>query len=152
MRHRLWVVSLLVLVLLGFISPTYAADSWCKADPIVRMNGTRVQFLTAIPQQYVHLVDGPIRFEIKTPQSVRRELIFTDSGFNGGGEDFSWSDLGDGYRQGAYFDIKVKVLINIKTSATVPVRVEVIPENGPTLVFQGTHKGTEFMTLIKSTK
>ena len=142
-------ISLLIVVtLLVFSAPGWAAVRWCKADPIVRLDGTRVQVLVSIPEEYESLVDNPTRVEIKTPQQVSRELLMLDAGFNNKGEDFSFSDIGDDYRDGNTFWIWSKVTVPIKTSEIVPIRVEVIPSNGPAGVFYGDHTGTELMMQV----
>ena len=136
-------ITTLVLVFVA-VTPANAGLVWCKTDPIVRLNGQTVQVLVSIPDTYVSRVDGPTRVEIKTPQQVKRELLFVDDGFNGHGEDFSFSDIGDGYGTATGYRIKIKVTVPIETSNTVPILVEVIGANGVVQTFEGNHKGTSF--------
>ena len=143
---RLLVIPLLAALVLS--TPAGAALRLCKADPIVGLNGQRVQVLVAIPEEYVPLVNNPTRVEIKTPQQVTRELLFLDSGFNGMGEDFSFSDIGDGYGTSTGYMIWTKVTVPITTSDIVPIQVEVIGADGTVQTFYGNHTGTEFYVAI----
>jgi hypothetical protein len=145
--RRHWLVVLVMLFLVCSSAPARAAITWCKADPVVRINGTKVRFTPMIPQEYIHLVDGPIHFVLKTPAKKKWEVLYVDNGFNNKGEQFTWTTL-TGYRTGKTFDIQVEVSVSINTSASVPLRVEMIPDNGKKVVYQGTHKQTSFMTTV----
>jgi len=136
-------IATLMLVLVA-VTPANAGLVWCKSDPIVRFNGQTVQVLVSIPDSYVSKVNGPIRVEFKTPQQVERELVFVDSGFNGYGEDVSFSDIGDGFGTPTGYRIKIKVTVPIQTSNLVPTLVEVIGADGVVQTFEGNHKGTSF--------
>lgn len=131
-----------LLAILAMAAPGQAA-SWCRADPILKVDGKQVQILVSIPQEYVALVDGPTRVEVKTPQQVTRQLIAMDSGLNNTGYDFSFSDIGDSEAQmtSTSYRIWVHAKPNIKTSVTVPVMVEVIEADGATTTFFGTQTG-----------
>ena len=58
-------------------APTLAGVGWCRADPVVRLNGTEVQVWVAIPEQYKSLVNGPIDVVVRTPAGVTREVAAT---------------------------------------------------------------------------
>src|SRR5689334_6010561 len=38
-----------------------AATSWCRKDPDVLLEGTAVQIVVAVPDQYLSLVEGPTK-------------------------------------------------------------------------------------------
>lgn len=151
-RQLVWSTIVPLLALLVLALPAGAALKLCKSDPIVALNGQRVQVLVGIPEEYEKLVDNPTRVEIKTPQQVTRELLFLDAGFNGWGEDFSFSDIGDGYHTATGYKIWTKVTVPIKTSDIVPIQVEVIGADGTVQTFHGDHKGTEFYVEITDTE
>jgi hypothetical protein len=150
MRHisnRRRIATLLIAFVAMFVGvgPAYAGVSWCRTDPVVRLDGKQVQILVGIPEQYQTLVNGPTEIELRTPKGLPRELLYLDEGFNGMGEDFSFGNLSNDYMDHDSFWIKLEVRVPIQTSDTVPVQVEVIQENGQVSVFYGTHKETEFM-------
>lgn len=128
-----------LLALLVLAAPANAA-SWCRADPILKVDGKQVQILVSIPHEYVALVDGPTRVEVKAPQQVTRQLIAMDSGLNNTGYDFSFSDIGDSDARmtSTSYRIWVHAKPNLKTSVTVPVMVEVIEADGATTTYFGT--------------
>lgn len=143
-----FVVSLLIPIIsvLALALPAQAGLSWCKADPIVELNGTKVQILTAIPEEYLPFVEGPIDVEVKAPSSVKTKLLFTDAGYNGHGERVSFSRLNGhrGERDGDEepFRIRIKVVVPIDAGIQVPVLVTVIPDNGAPVIVEGTHQKT----------
>lgn len=137
-------VPLLALVVLAL--PVRAGYDWCMSDPIVRLNGTQVQILVSIPEQYVLLVDGPTRVNIATPEGTARELLLTDAGFNGHGEVVRFPNL-DGVVEGGTFPTRIDVRVPIDKAGlakheVVPVKVEVFPQDGEPLVAMGTSKRT----------
>ncbi|HEX5166795.1 MAG TPA: hypothetical protein VFV93_15425, partial [Thermomicrobiales bacterium] len=78
--------SLGLLALMLLVMPAAAGVSWCRADPIVELNGTSVQVWVAVGEEHEHLVSGPIQVTVYTPDRVRTRTIFLDEGFNGFGE------------------------------------------------------------------
>ena len=151
----------LAAILIGLIAalvvsvPALASLGWCRADPIVRLNGAEVQIWVAIPEQYRPLVNGPIDVTIKTPEGVTREVVMLDSGFNGYGEIVTFEDKLAGWvKPDGSFPMKVKVrvpmnLAGMSNSTLIPVEVEVIPENGNSQHFTGTHHVTSFTMPIQ---
>lgn len=81
-----------VLMILTFVVPAGAAIRWCRADPIVLLNGVEYQLFVSIPEDNVKQVNGPILFEMYSPRDTKRELTFVDSGFNGYGERVEFRD------------------------------------------------------------
>lgn len=133
--RRLIMSAILPLLAVIFLAvPADAGLTWCKADPIVRLNGTDVQIWVAIPEAYQPHVSGPIEVEVQTPEPVTREVVFTDAGFNGHGEVVRFTDL-DGIVLNDAFPTIIRV--------TVPVQVEVVRENAPTLTVIGTNALTQ---------
>ena len=140
------IVALIAMLTLAL--PARAGYDWCMSDPIVRLDGATVQILVAVPQQYVPLVDGPVAVEIATPEGTTRELLFTDAGYNGHGEVVEFEDLDAVAGRGDAFPVEVGVEVPVDESGLsddeeVPVRVEVIVEDGAPIVAQGTSEGTD---------
>jgi len=74
------------------IAPVGAGRSWCRTDPIVRLGDTEYQLIVAIPYENVPQVDGALLFEISSPAGTEQELLFVDSGYNGYGEEVTFSE------------------------------------------------------------
>lgn len=141
------------LALLVLTIPALAGVTWCRADPIVRLNGTEVQIWVAVPAEYASLVNGPVDVRIKTPRSVDTELIMTDAGFNGHGETVRFDSMPGAVRRGAFNTlVEIRVPIDGRTlplGTVVPVRVEVIPANGEAMYFDGTSHMTVFKISVQ---
>jgi hypothetical protein len=127
-----------LVALLVFAVPAGAGVSWCRADPIVDLNGKRVQIWVAVPEQYVDKVTGPIDVQINVPSPVSREVVMLDSGFNGYGEKVSFTTNGGSLMPGGSFWMTVIVRVPMNGFwQSVPVQVEVIHPNGETQYFNG---------------
>ncbi len=131
------VMGLLALLLCAL--PAAAGLEWCYRDPIVRLNGTQVQILVAVPEEYQALVNGPVNVEITTPTGTTREVVFTDAGFNGHGETVIFYD--GGTSRGAAFSVGIRVTVPLSQQKAIPVQVTVIPENAKGVVVTGTSDG-----------
>ena len=144
-------LPLLVLLVLGL--PVGAAVRWCKSDPVVRLDGTQVQILVGVPDEYVPLVNGPVNVEIATPKEVVRELVLTDSGYNGHGETVRFTDLSSYVRVNKTFTTQIRTRVPIDKSRLLPgevvlVEVTVIPDNAPAVVVTGTSDDTKVLLSI----
>jgi hypothetical protein len=98
----------------------------------VSLDGVHVRILVAIPEEDQRLVTGPVQVEVATAASVKREVLLTDEGFNGLGEQVIFTDLrGDpGTEEMFPAVVRVKVPIagsGLRETPHVPVQVEVIP-------------------------
>lgn len=143
-----------LLALLVLALPAQAAVRWCKTDPIVKLNGQSVQILVAVPDEYEPYVNGPVEVVVKTPHAVSRELVFTDSGFNGHGEAVEFEDLVTAPR-GHTFLAQIRVRVPVDESALesrgqkVPVQLTVITDDGER-VTRGTHEKTSVAINVTS--
>jgi hypothetical protein len=145
-------IPLLALLALALPAPARAEVEWCKKDPVVRLNGTELQIWVAIPAQYQPLVNGPVQVEVGTPKGVRRELVYTDSGFNGYGEAVTFGDIKGSIKAGAFpTEIRVRVPIDgsrLAPGEVVPVQVEIIPDNAPAVSVLGTSNETTAKLIV----
>lgn len=145
--RRLTTLFLSLLMLMALATPVQAAVKWCPdKDPIVTLNGTEVQILVSVPEQYEELVNDATRFEIQTPAGTERETVYTDEGLNGKGEEVEHTDLGNSRANGDVVPTRIIVQVSIDESALgegeqVPVRLTVIM-NGESRVTYGTHERT----------
>lgn len=101
-----------VLTLLLVSAPASAGRGWCARDPLVRIDGTEVQIWIAIPDDFVPYVKDKVKLKIAAPKGSSRQVLFTDEGFNGHGEEVSWADAkptSDGSRP---MDIEVHVIVD----------------------------------------
>ncbi|MEA2513093.1 MAG: hypothetical protein QOF33_289 [Thermomicrobiales bacterium] len=145
---RLTVLGLMALVLALQINTASAGISWCRADPGVALNGTVVQIWVAIPLEYQPLVDGPIQVTIKTPRGVDRQLLWTDAGFNGLGEEVTFRTVRDWDEGRRSFPVQIKVSVSAGGRTDIPMQVEIIPDNGDTIRRDGTNGGLSVKTRV----
>ena len=86
-RQRGLIVALMALAIaLATVTPAQAGRRWCQADPIFLIAGTQVNVVTAIWEEHVPAVTGPIAVTLYVPPDVQAIPIFTDDGYNGFGE------------------------------------------------------------------
>lgn len=78
-------MSLLALILLS--APALAGVSWCRADPIVLLDGVKYQIIVSVPEQNVQQIDDALLFKFTTRSGSTNEVLFLDAGFNGHGEE-----------------------------------------------------------------
>lgn len=142
------VLGLLALLLTVQVHSAAAGLTWCRVDPIVTLNGTSVQILVAIPDEDQALVDGPITVTVKTPRAVVQELVFTDAGFNGYGEQVRFGDLWGRIASDGSFPIQIQVTVPAGGRRDLPMRVELVPANGETIAVEGTNGGLTIRTRL----
>ena len=155
LRRLALATTLGFLALLFAAMPASAGLVWCQGDPIVSLNGTKVQIIVAIPADDQPRVTGPIQVEIGTPASVNRRLVATDSGFNNHGEKVTFRDI-DGSQAGSVFPVQVSVSIPINGSDpgsgnNVPVAMTISTNNAAPLVVYGTAARTHTHISVPST-
>lgn len=152
-RMRRIVVPVLVslLVVLVVAGPVNAG-MWCKADPVISLNGAVVDISVAIPLEYVLLVNGPVVYEVRTPKSVDRQVVFNDLGF-GHGSEIVFTD-GSGVVTDDQIPMRVRVHVPIDESKlapgeTVPAELTVIDPLGGIHVVEGTSERTDLKVTIQ---
>jgi hypothetical protein len=123
------IVLLLALVL--NVQFAEAGRLWCKADPIVTLDGRIVSISLAIPLEYLLLVTGPTVIEITTPPDVERVLIVNDVGFLHGSI-VRFKDGGGKVVDGE-IPVTITASVPIDTSrlepdATVPLEITVLTD------------------------
>jgi hypothetical protein len=139
-----------LMAVLVFAMPAGAGVSWCRADPIVDLNGKRVQIWVAVPEQYVDKVTGPIEVEINVPNSVTRKLVYTDAGFNGYGEKVNFTTNYGTLMPGGSFWMTVVVRVPMNGFwQSVPVQVEVVHPNGEKQYFNGSQYAVTGTFVVK---
>jgi hypothetical protein len=157
-------MTLAAIALVLLVVPVSAGRQWCAKDPVVTLNGTVVQILVAVPEEYVPAVSGPIDVRVSTPSGVETGIVFLDAGFNGHGETVSFKSAGESVAADGSFTttIRASVPVNQQTlrslglpNREIPVQVRVItngqliwsddlPEvvTGETTVVEGSSNGT----------
>src|SRR3712207_239207 len=147
-----------VLAVLALALPVQAGLGWCMADPIVKLDGTQVQVLVAIPEESQPLINGPIDVEITTPRGTARELVYLDAGFNGHGETVTFLDGGVRLSGGVggsnttSFSTGIKVAVPLSQATPIPVQVTVIPANAAPVLVPGTSDGVWVALWLTGTK
>ena len=150
MRRSILCLGLVIIATLLVASPASAGRRWCARDPIVSLNGHAVQVWVAIPDEYVHLVNGPIDVQFETPAGMTRTVTFTDSGFNNHGEVVTFvDDPSASVNPQGSFKIRVRVSVPIdeqlakaelKTSR-IATQVTVV-EGGRSIDYRGWNTGS----------
>ena len=130
-RQRGFLVALCALVLtLVAVAPAAAGRRWCEADPVFLIAGRQVNVVTAIPEEYLSAVTGPVAVTLYVPDGVSAQLLATDAGYNGYGEvvsivPVSWLAVS---RRG----VEAVVEVTLPAShAGVPVEVRAVVDRGP---------------------
>jgi hypothetical protein len=122
---------IVVLALVLNVQFIEAGRLWCKADPVVTLDGRIVSITLAIPLEYLLLVDGPTIIEITTPPDVDRQLIVNDVGFLHGSI-VTFKD-GDGAVEDGQIPVKITASVSIDESRlapgeTVPMQITVLTD------------------------
>jgi hypothetical protein len=145
-----FVIAFLLMGIIVF--PAQAGLIWCQGDPVVSLNGTEVQIVVSIPEDKQQFVTGPIEVDIATPSSVNRELISTDSGFNGYGETVSFSNLNTP-KIGDRFLTKISARIPVSSNGSaIPVQMTITPSNGRTMTVHGMANRTNAIMLVQGSE
>ena len=119
---------------------------------MVELNGTNVQIVVSIPEDKVDLVTGPIQVDVATSKSVSRQMVFADNGFNGYGEQVTFSDLNTP-NLNDLFTTKITACIPVSSDgATVPVQMTITPGNGKAYTVTGTANQTSAIGLIAGSR
>jgi hypothetical protein len=169
-RHLSVVAIVTIVATLVLAVPASAGRGWCRADPIVTVDGTPVQIWVAIPEEWEPYVNDKIKVKIKAPKHLDREVIFLDEGFNGHGEEVKWGDVKDENPEDDVIPLEIEVKLKFDTKRMekdfgkaqleemlgkdklVPIQVEVNVgddvETVDTYVEYGHHKKTKFTVAI----
>ncbi|CAA9380825.1 MAG: hypothetical protein AVDCRST_MAG93-9160 [uncultured Chloroflexia bacterium] len=147
--RRSRVVCCIVLTIVALLAPARASAgvTWCRADPVVSLNGTLVDVWVEIPLEYVHLVNGPVTYDIHTHSSVRRALILNDLGFNVRGSRVRFADHEDLIVEDRQFETTFSVHVPVNTSRLapgekIPARLSILVVLGDQVLELGTAMGT----------
>ena len=148
-QRGLTVICLSLLALMLVVTPAGAGVTWCRADPIVELNGTEVQIWVSMDGVYEDLVTGPIRVTVFAPNKVSKEITFLDQGFNEHGEEVIFKNRKKVNDDGTFpFEIKVKVPVNTKLLSRdfgineIPIQIEVLTGDGQVIHVDGSNHGT----------
>lgn len=140
--RRLLSTLIPLLAVMAMALPAQGAYTWCRSDPAVKLNGTQVQVIVAIPTEYEKLVSGPYVVTVGTPSTVRRSITYLHPlGLNGKGEEVKFVDI-TGTIKAKKFPAKFSVTVPIDSSGlpegtVVPIQMTVKPANATPLTVQG---------------
>jgi hypothetical protein len=142
-------LGLLALLVLTIPAGAWGV-TWCRVDPIVELNGKRVQIWVAVPQEYAGKVTGPIQVEINVPSTVSKKLLFTDAGFNGHGETVTFTSNNGTLLPDTSFWMTFVVQVPMNGFyQQVPVQVEVVNPNGSKQYYYGSQYNVNGTFLVK---
>jgi len=132
------ILTLLVIVPLAMPATADAARGWCRRDPVVVLQGTRLHLLVAIPEEDEGRVTGPVAVDFLVRAGVARRFVEADAGFNGHGYAVAFNTP---YRPRAEpptaFRVRVHVRVPIAGRQKVPIRLEAIPDGGAAVEVEG---------------
>jgi hypothetical protein len=152
MRRSALVGVILLLALALNVQVTEAGRLWCKADPIVMLDGRILSVNVSIPIEYVLLVDGPVRIEITTPPSVDRYLILNDLGYLRGSI-VTFKDSDESVTDGRIpVHINASIEMNdryISADHVVPLEISVLTDGLRYMTARGTADGTTMHLTIR---
>jgi hypothetical protein len=99
-----------------------AGITWCRADPVLTVNGKTYHIYACGPQELLTASTGPIRLKVTVGGNVRVRLSDPDQGF-GDGWSFSLS-VTSGLKTlpGPYYELKASVYV--PAAGDYPIRVE----------------------------
>lgn len=99
-----------------------AGITWCRADPVLSVNGKTYHIYVAGPQELLTASTGPIRLKVTVGGNVSVRLSDPDRGF-GDGWSFSLSvTSGLSTLPGPYYELKASVYV--PAAGDYPIRVE----------------------------
>ncbi len=118
-----WILALGILLTSG--TPDVAAGrGWCRADPLLLINGATADVWVGSTLQALLDTTGPIRLVVTTPEGVQAQHVISDLGFGRGYDisigtspDLEWSSEG----------IELEIAVWVPARSELPVTVEFVP-------------------------
>lgn len=139
---------LLAAILLGLSFP-FAPEStraggtlWCKADPVVSLDGRLVDITVSIPLEYLPHVNGPTQYQIRLPAEVERHVVLNDPGFNLQGSEITFVNGGAVSGDLIPIEIRATVPMDLDPGETAPMELMVWPDNALPMTVIGTNLNT----------
>jgi hypothetical protein len=111
-------------------APVSAGRSWCRVDPDVLLEGTFVRVDVAVPEEFLHLVNGPTSLWFNLPSQVDRTFVWADDGFNGLGYTVGFSTAFQPNKPASKFSVNLTIKVPIKDGTKVPIWCSATPDKG----------------------
>ena len=99
----------------------HAGIGWCRADPLVTVNGRTGHVYVESTEQMLVSAFGPVRIEIQVPVGATRSAVPLDHGFNFG-YDITFVENGKLFARNNFSEVRV-VATAPALDGTLPVRV-----------------------------
>jgi hypothetical protein len=130
MWHRTPLLFALSLLLLGAgllapAQPASAGRGWCKADPVIMVDGQLADVFVGSSLDMLLKATGPIKVEILMPTGSKGAVVLTDLGF-GHGYDIVFTQTSTLTRTATHTQVRVRVYAPA-TSSSLPVTVTFAP-------------------------
>lgn len=129
---KLLTSALAICAALLLVTSASAGRAWCRADPVVVINGDVVDIQVSSSLAMYQSATGPIEMVIKVPKGTKANVLLSDFGFGYG------------------YDIKIEKVSSLKTKkarAEVAVRAPASDSSLPVTV-HGTRVGTNLSWLF----
>ena len=122
-----------------------ASITWCRADPVLGVNGKTYHVYVSGPQELLTTSTGPIRLKVSVGGNVSVRLSDPDAGF-GKGWSFAVSvTSGLATLPGPYYELKARVYV--PAAGDYPIRVETLnTETGAWSTVEGWTNATVYAT------
>lgn len=116
-----------LLALMCFVTPAAAGRVWCRADPVIKVDGQIVDILVSSYNEMRTAQTGPIVIVITLPPGTSADVLATDDGF-GAGYAITIQQSNSMKKTTSTTSIQVAVFAPA-TSSALPVAVEVTPRS-----------------------
>jgi hypothetical protein len=145
MRRFLFAIPLGLIAMLLLATPALAGVSWCRADPMISLNGKVSNTWVSTPKEkFLERATGPTEVVYTIPAGVEHELIVTDNGF-GYGYDVRFIESAS-MHVNADGSIPVHVAVYVPSSTKMPVRVEWEPVDGSGVIATVTNTSNKWIS------
>ncbi|MEA2584517.1 MAG: hypothetical protein QOF33_2602 [Thermomicrobiales bacterium] len=125
---RLVATAALALAALGLLLTGPSAEAgkgWCRADPVVIIDGQIADVFGGSTPTILLKTPGPIKVVVKVPVGTKTKLVISDLGF-GRGYDFRFAESRDLVKSGGKIPVRVEAYVPAR-GTKLPVTVYFAP-------------------------
>jgi hypothetical protein len=143
MRRFALIMTAILAIFGTFALRADAGKGWCRSDPVVDLNGIRINVIVSIPWDSQYDALGPINVTFTAPRTSNLTVVSTDAGFNGYGESVTLLLNNQQIAPDGSFTLITKVSVPMRGNQFVPMQVSIIPQSGQSITVQGYTVGLE---------
>jgi hypothetical protein len=109
-------------------SPAAAGRTWCKRDPVVKIDGKVADIYLSSYTELDHTVTGPAEIVVSIPRGSTGELLATDRGFGGHGYVVTFSVDETLKRSSVNTQVRVQAFVP-SDDDSLPLKVDFTPRS-----------------------